>query len=146
MLIPAEAYKQIITSVPILCADFIIIYDNKYLLVKRSYPPLQDCFWLPGGRMLLGESLRDSASRILSRELSMRIHEETEIVLAGITNMIYDSSSLGYHVYHTPAIILQIQLYELPCITLDPTSSEFLWSPNLPPLFVTHFLASNSYV
>ena len=61
MFIKEDLYKDIIKSVPILCVDILINLDDKYLLIKRNDNPLKGEWWVPGGRVLLGEDCISAA-------------------------------------------------------------------------------------
>lgn len=74
-LIPSELWEKILASIPIPCVD-IIVYrtvnrERQVLLGYRMIPPYADCWALPGGRIVKGESLRDTANRQL-REIGLR--------------------------------------------------------------------------
>ncbi len=51
----------------------IVFKDQKVLLVKRSRPPSQGKWSIPGGRLELGETLQEAAER--------EIREETGVVI-----------------------------------------------------------------
>ena len=61
--IPWSLYEQILDNMPIACVDVAILHDGKVLLVKRLDEPAKGQYWLPGGRVLKGEMLRDAAIR-----------------------------------------------------------------------------------
>jgi colanic acid biosynthesis protein WcaH len=62
-MIPQPLYNQIIANVPIACVDVAIIARGCVLLVKRTDPPARGQWWLPGGRVLKGEMMREAALR-----------------------------------------------------------------------------------
>jgi ADP-ribose pyrophosphatase YjhB (NUDIX family) len=144
--IESHLYSDIVKRLPILCADFLVSHKEKYLLIKRKQPPLANDFWLPGGRILIGESFQDVTKRILLKELSLDINDSHSIIFKGVTNMTFNSSSYGKHLYHTPALILQVDFEDLPSITLDSTSCDYSWSTSLPALFHSNFISLNSNV
>ncbi|MBN1672718.1 MAG: NUDIX domain-containing protein [Kiritimatiellae bacterium] len=61
--IPQELYNQILENVPIPCVDIAIVAGGAVLLVKREDPPAKGEWWVPGGRVLKGEMMRDTAVR-----------------------------------------------------------------------------------
>jgi len=67
--IKEHLYKEIIKNVPILCIDLIIMYQDQYLLVKRKESPLKGEWWVPGGRVQIGETVEATAKRKLIEEL-----------------------------------------------------------------------------
>ena len=142
MLLDTNTHQLICKTLPVFCTDFIVSFENKYLLLKRTSPPLEGKYWLPGGRLFHQESLLGAARRILLREvgLSYRVHyDKSNVSIYGFTNMMFDSCVYGSHPYHTPAIVLSVELQSLPSIKLDSTSDEFIWSSSLPDL-LTHSL------
>ena len=44
-----QLYVKNYQIVPPLCVDLIIIYKNKFLLIKRKQEPLKDEWWVPKG-------------------------------------------------------------------------------------------------
>ena len=73
--IPPKLWKKILASIPIACVDVIVYRTvNRKRLVLLGYrmiPPYHDCWALPGGRMIKGESLRDTVNRQL-QEIGLR--------------------------------------------------------------------------
>lgn len=74
MRLPRDEYEQILERVPILCVDGVILnHDGRYLLVKRNNAPLQHEWWVPGGRVLKGESLEQAFHRKMREELGIDV-------------------------------------------------------------------------
>lgn len=73
--IPESLWKTILASVPIPCVDVIIHSkvkrETRVLLGYRKIYPYNDCWALPGGRIIKNESLRDTANRQL-KEINLR--------------------------------------------------------------------------
>lgn len=61
--IPDELYKDILDSMPIACVDIVIVREGQALLVRRNDAPAKGQWWIPGGRVLKGETLKDAARR-----------------------------------------------------------------------------------
>lgn len=74
MVIPWPEYEQIITKVPIVCVDVAIYHEGKILLIKRADEPAKGEWWLPGGRLLKGETLEACALRKASEETGLDCH------------------------------------------------------------------------
>src|SRR3990167_9419733 len=72
-MIPSKLYKKIVELVPIVCVDIVVYYKGKFLLVKRSTEPLKGIWWIPGGRMLKGETTLKTAKRKIKEELGLKI-------------------------------------------------------------------------
>ena len=72
--IPDPLYHQILTHIPIACVDIVIVSLGAVLLVKRNDPPAKGEWWLPGGRVLKGEMMRDTARRKALEEVGLEVH------------------------------------------------------------------------
>ncbi len=76
-LIPPELFKLIEKSIPMPCVDLVILKglaDNpQVLLIKRSIEPNKGMSCIPGGRVLIGETLEDSIDRHAFRELGVKV-------------------------------------------------------------------------
>jgi len=132
-IISEPLYKEIIKLVPILCIDLIIIYNNQYLLVKRKQNPLKNEWWVPGGRVHIGEKIQDAVGRKLYEELS--ISKSYNFKLCGFYEDFFDVSSFGSHLYHTLSIVYNVELLDLSDIITDQTSDQWLLKPDLPKRF-----------
>jgi colanic acid biosynthesis protein WcaH len=72
--IPEELYYQILRSLPIACVDVVIISNGGALLVKRKDPPAPGQWWVPGGRVIKGETLKETARRKALEEVGLLCH------------------------------------------------------------------------
>jgi colanic acid biosynthesis protein WcaH len=127
-LLSDELYIEACKKLPILCVDALIIYERKYLLLKRNEEPLKNQYWVPGGRVLHQEKFEDALYRIVLRETGIDLKTiDCKHEIFGLTETIYDRSRLSNSKYHTPAII-----YQETNISLDATSSGFVWSDKIP--------------
>jgi colanic acid biosynthesis protein WcaH len=131
--IQEDFYKKIIRNIPILCIDLIIKYQDQYLLVQRNQNPLKGVWWLPGGRVQIGETIEEAAKRKLIEELGLVLNDSFEVV--GLYEDIFNKSSFGLHVYQTMSIVFQIILKESPSINIDITSSNWGFKDQLPERF-----------
>ncbi len=131
--IQVDLYKEIIKNVPVLCVDLIITYQDKYLLVKRKEDPLNGEWWVPGGRVQIGETVEEAAKRKLIEELDLELDADFELV--GMYEDFFSESSLGPHLYQTMSIVFQVILKEEPSITIDITSSDWGFKDQLPGRF-----------
>lgn len=81
--IPDSLWKRILASTPIPCVDIIIHKrfndDVRVLLGYRKIYPYNDCWALPGGRIIKGESLRDTADRQMT-EIGLRPSSDYDLV------------------------------------------------------------------
>ncbi len=72
--LPQDLYLQILRSVPIACVDVSIVADGCVLLVQRQDAPARGQWWVPGGRVLKGEKMRDTARRKAREEVGLECH------------------------------------------------------------------------
>jgi len=71
--LPEKLYKRIYSLVPRLCVDVIIRSTDGIVLVKRDIPPCKGMWHIPGGTVLLGESLGQAVKRVAKDETNLEI-------------------------------------------------------------------------
>jgi ADP-ribose pyrophosphatase YjhB (NUDIX family) len=71
--LPYEEYRRIYSQVPRLCVDLIVRTEDGVLLARRDIDPGRGLWHLPGGTVLLGESLHQAARRVGSEEVGLSI-------------------------------------------------------------------------
>lgn len=71
--IPADEWKTIVANVPIVSVDLLIRHDGGVLLGRRTNDPAKGYWFVPGGRVLKGESRRDAVHRVASQELGVDV-------------------------------------------------------------------------
>lgn len=69
--LPAEEFKSIYSRVPRLCIDLMVDTPDGVLLTKRDIEPGKGQWHLPGGTVLMGETLEEAARRILENETGL---------------------------------------------------------------------------
>ena len=72
--ISEELYYRILENVPIACVDVAIVAQGSVFLVKRGDFPAKGQWWLPGGRVLKGEMMREAAIRKAREEVGIECH------------------------------------------------------------------------
>lgn len=72
--IPAPLYRQILECLPIACVDIAIVHRGAVLLVKRKDAPARGAWWVPGGRVWKGETMRETALRKAREEVGLECH------------------------------------------------------------------------
>jgi len=68
-----DLYKQILENMPICCIDMVIYHEDKILLILRNQNPEKGKWWLPGGRILKGESLIEAVKRKTKEETGLEV-------------------------------------------------------------------------
>ena len=66
-------YKKIISVIPILTIDILIVSGRRFLLHRRANEPYKGYWWTPGGRGLLGESPEKAVIRKALEEVGLRV-------------------------------------------------------------------------
>ncbi len=92
MLIEEGLYKEILSVIPVLCVDLLVEVDGRFLLVKRSNEPLKGEWWVPGGRVLKGETLLDACGRKTMEELGVEVAVSGPV---GVYEDFFDRNPLG---------------------------------------------------
>lgn len=133
-MIPADLYKKIVEVLPILCVD-IVIKDSlgKYLLVRRANEPLKDQWWVVGGRVHKGESLRQAAVRKVESETSLKVKD---LRVIGYYEKTFSEHRLDVEgAIHTVSIVFSTDIEGSHSIELDAQSSDWKFSDRLPAEF-----------
>lgn len=92
--LPYEVFKSIYSQVPRLCVDLVIRDNEGVLLTFRNIDPKG--FWhLPGGTVLLDESVEEAAQRIAQEELGVEISLKK---LLGVMDFHQGYTGLGHPV------------------------------------------------
>jgi 8-oxo-dGTP diphosphatase len=59
---------------PVIGVGGVVIHDGRALLIRRSGPPLEDQWSIPGGVLELGETLVEGVARELAEETSLQVN------------------------------------------------------------------------
>mgnify|MGYP001569066701 FL=1 len=125
MVIPDNLYDLIIHSIPIACVDVAIIARGSVLLVKRNDAPAKGEWWLPGGRVHKGETMRQTAKRKALEEVGIECHVGPIIHTA---ETIFQDGPNGIPVHSINSCFLLFPIDELhPIVKLDSHHSQSKW-------------------
>ena len=126
--LPEEEYQKIIKSMPIFCIDFLISFQNKYLLIQRNEEPLKNSYWVIGGRLMFKETIKHAAKRIQEREIGTYFSNFKEI---GFSNYFFPNKK-DSRATHTPTILFHISVNKIFNPRLNNQHSNFMWTENIP--------------
>ena len=87
---------------------------------------MKDVFWVVGGRLNKGETLRQAVFRKLKEETGLTARS-SDIEMIGMYEDQYDVSSMGKVPggYHTVAVVFEVFVDSLEWLKLDKTSTEW---------------------
>jgi len=129
--IPLDEYSNIIKAMPVLCVDIVAKNSrDAYLLIKRVNEPKKNKWWVIGGRVLKGETLKDAARRKVKEETGLRVNGLQPI---GYFELLNDVSPFGLPFkYHTISVVFKAAINDGQVIELDNQSLEFKFVKKLP--------------
>lgn len=71
--IPDDEWRTIVANVPIVSVDLVIRCGGDVLLGRRTNEPAKGNWFVPGGRVLKGETRREAVHRVAEEELSIEV-------------------------------------------------------------------------
>ncbi|MEE6210330.1 NUDIX domain-containing protein [Salarchaeum sp. III] len=71
--IPEDEWETIVSNVPIVSVDLVVLYDGGVVLGKRTNQPAKGEWFVPGGRVHKHERLREAVHRIAQKELNVEV-------------------------------------------------------------------------
>ena len=135
MIIPRAQYKRILGSMPLLCVDGVIRNSaGQALLVKRSNEPLRNRWWVPGGRVLKGETLERAFRRKMREELGITIGDFHCLGYFEAVGMRHTGIDSYGGKLHSLSIVFEAHV-DGADVTLDSQSSDWGFFDKLPAQF-----------
>lgn len=120
---------------PLLCVDGVIRNSSdRVLLVKRSNEPLKGRWWVPGGRVLKGESLEQAFRRKMRQELGLKVADVYCIGYFEATTMRHLGLGPRGGQLHSLSMVFEART-DATGVTLDSQSSDWGFFPKLPSRF-----------
>lgn len=129
MWLPDEVFKGVVAVTPLISIDLVVKNSrNEILLGKRINQPAQGYWFVPGGRVLKGESLSDAFQRLCDIEIGMKFLLSQGSFLGVYEHFYADSvfgqSGLTTH-YVVLAYLIQIDNDQLPLVFTQ--HEQFAW-------------------
>lgn len=101
-----EAFQTVIENTPLVSIDLLIRNECDEILVGlRNNKPAKGYWFVPGGRILKGESIQDAFSRITLSELSFKASLEDATYLGLYEHFYPDSACDGEKVITTHYVV-----------------------------------------
>ena len=122
-------FLKIIDSTPLVSIDLIMENkDGEILLGQRLNKPAQGFWFVPGGRIVKNETIKDAYKRILFNETGLNIPFK-EAELLGVYDHIYDDNFLGADNINTHYVVLgfKLSLESNVTIVIDDQHSHTMW-------------------
>lgn len=154
---PLEIFKKTVQYFPTFSVNIILLNKKgEFLLVKRKSNPAKGLYYLPGGRILNGETVGECAQRMLTEELSIK--GDIKHVSREYAEEIwptkdfkgefgpYTKETKNVH-YLSTTVVVDLKKDEK--IKVDYQSEEFAWFRELPsePIFLRScFVTAKDYL
>lgn len=122
-------FLKIIDYTPLVSIDLVIKNTGeKILLGQRMNKPAQGYWFVPGGRILKNETIKEAYTRILFSETGLKI-PFSKAQLLGVYDHIYDDNFLGAENVNTHYVVMgfSLSLDENISIVTDDQHSRTLW-------------------
>ncbi len=126
--IPQNLYDQILTNVPIACVDVAIVAEGSVLLVKRKVPPAAGEWWVPGGRVLKYEMMKDAALRKAREEVGIACNVGP-IIHTAETIFPDGPSGIPVHSINSCFFLYPVEAFSP---VLDRYHEEYCWARTIP--------------
>jgi len=104
-------FLNVIDKTPLVSVDLIIEKNSMFLLGKRTNEPAEGYWFMPGGRILKDESIKDALSRILDKETGLDINYDIDnIRFIGVQEHRYNTNTFKFNGVSTHYIVLVYHL------------------------------------
>lgn len=132
--LPKDVYATLVRDAVVCCVDCLIVRTNESgrkecLLVERSSEPVKGVWWLPGGRLLKGETFFAAARRKAQQETGLT--DVNPIQVLGVWNTFFPTSHWDTETEKGTQTVNPIVLVELnepgADVKLDETSEQWRW-------------------
>jgi colanic acid biosynthesis protein WcaH len=137
--LPKEVYGSMVRDAVVCCVDCLIVKKNangkkECLVVKRLSEPVKGVWYLPGGRLVKGETFFAAALRKAQQETGLTL--VTPIQVLGVWNTLYPTSNWDTETEKGTQTVNAVVLVELndaeAVVILDETGTGWRWIPLSP--------------
>jgi colanic acid biosynthesis protein WcaH len=95
MKLALHQFKRVVRDTVLVSLDLLVINRRREVLVgKRRNRPAKGYLFVPGGRIMKGESLADALTRISSAEIGIALRHQ-DATLHGIYDHMYPDNAFG---------------------------------------------------
>ena len=124
-------YRKILATMPVICVDMVIRYKDEFALIKRNHKPAYGQLWLPGGRILKGETFKRAIERKLQEEMNMLPGSIKTISQLPTGETFFKTSEFGTST-HTINVTFNIEVKKKNIIDSG-TDGKIMWFKKIPP-------------
>ncbi|MEO8394247.1 MAG: NUDIX domain-containing protein [Chloroflexota bacterium] len=128
-MIAWDLYRRILETMPIPCVDIAIVANGAALLVRRKDAPARGQWWIPGGRVLKGEMMREAAIRKAREEVGIDCHVGPIIHTA---ETVFSDGPDNIPVHSINSCFFMYPINPDFQITLDAHHHEYRWIDHIP--------------
>ena len=129
--IPHSEYRKILATMPVVCVDMVIHYKDEFALIKRNHKPARGKLWLPGGRILKGETFQRAIERKLQEEMNIAPGSIKTISQLPAGETFFRTSDFGTST-HTINATFNIEVKKKNTIDSG-TDGKIMWFKKIPP-------------
>lgn len=129
MSLTKEQFLSVINLTPLISIDLILINEQKQVLLgKRLNRPALNYWFVPGGRIVKNETIRQAFDRIVRKETGLDLEFE-KAELKGAYDHIYDDNTFGEKGINTHYVVLGYRycLKGTPEIIIDSQHDQVKW-------------------
>ena len=127
-ILPQALFESVVKSTPLVSIDFVVRASNfKILLGLRNNRPAQGFWFVPGGRVLKGESFDTAFYRLLYVELGLRSKDVTATFMGLYQHFYPDNFSGEDFGTHYIVLAYAIQLKEALLTLPNQQHSDYRW-------------------
>lgn len=129
MSLTKEQFLQVIDFTPLVAIDLLLINDRQQVLLgKRLNRPAKNYWFVPGGRIVKNETIRQAFDRIVVKETGLTLDFE-KAELSGAYDHIYEDNTFGEKGINTHYVVLgyRYRLEGTPAISIDSQHEQVKW-------------------